>query len=359
MYTAKILLKNGRIFDGVRYLSGDVALTESGIVAVGDVGDFQADVTFDVDGDLIVPGMTDIHTHLRGLSAKQYEIHADAVCFSNGVTSAAEASNSTASRAYDYTTLKVKLFVSVPIKNDAPDFSGADRLLQFHGDKAVGLKVAFDRRMIGDCGVEPLREICDYAHRCGLKVMVHCSDTPVPMDQMLHVMGPGDICTHIYHGDGFNAADDHFDCLREARARGIILDAGLAGGVHTDFALAVDAVSSGVLPDTVSTDITSSSAFKRGGKYGFTLAMTMMRQFGMPEKELLRASTYAAAQAVGLQDRCGLLAPGRAADVAVLRYTDAKLDMTDRKGHNLRADKGYVCMLTISDGYVVYRSDLF
>ena len=359
MYSERILIKNGRIWDGFRFITGDVALNEKEIVAVGNAEGFQPNITFDAQGDIIAPGLVDIHTHLRYLATPTYEINGEVVCFPNGVTAAAEAGVLQETGFCSYTSLALRLFISVSVHDRHADFTATERMIRFYGDKVIGVKICFDKSFIGECDATPLKETCEYARSKNLKVMVHCSDSPIPMAELLACLAPGDICTHIYQGVGHTSAEDGFECLREARKRGIILDTGLAGGVHTDFEIAEQAVKSGVLPDTISTDITSFSAFKRGGKYGMGFAMSMMRQFGMTEESILRCVTTSAAAAIGLSDRCGVLEPGRPSDVTVLRYTDLKMDIQDKKGHVLLADKGYVCMLTVCGGYLVYRSDLF
>lgn len=359
MYASTILIKNGRIWDGYRFFYGDVVLNERGIVSVGNSDGVEPNVTFDAGGDIIAPGLVDVHTHLRYLASSTYEINGEAVCFPNGVTAAADAGTKTANAYCDYTSLKLRLFLHTRIRDGIADLSETERLLRYHKNRVEGLKVYFDRTMIGECDTKPLKEVCKYAHERGLKVMVHCANSPVPMAEMLSCLSAGDICTHIYHGGEYTVAEDNFACLKEAKSRGIILDAGLAGNVHTDFEIAEATLKDGILPDTISTDITSSSAFKRGGKYGMTYAMSMMRKFGMAEEDILRAVTSSAAKAIGLEGSCGVLEPGRPSDITILRFTDSKMDITDKKGHTLQSDKGYVCMLTVCNGYVVYRSDLF
>ena len=61
------LLKNGRILDpasGTR-MSGDVLVSNGKIVSIKDVIDEPAELTLDVSGKFIVPGLIDVHVHLR------------------------------------------------------------------------------------------------------------------------------------------------------------------------------------------------------------------------------------------------------------------------------------------------------
>ena len=140
-----------------------------------------------------------------------------------------------------------------------------------------------------------------------------------------------------------------------AKEKGIILDTGNAGRVHTNFAVLRDAIAKGYLPDTISSDLTCLSAFNRGGKYGLTLCMSMQRTAGMTEEQVLRAVTSDAAKAVGMDAECGTLEVGRKADIAVLGYEKDPFRFEDTDGNVLEDENGYVCYLTVSNGQILYR----
>ena len=141
--------------------------------------------------------------------------------------------------------------------------------------------------------------------------------------------------------------------FRLARQKGIVLDAAFAGHVHTDFAVLRKAFADGWFPDTISTDLTKNSAFKRGGRYGLTMAMSMARTAGMAEEDILSAVTTAPAKALG--QPWGRLQVGAKADLAVLDYTNEPFCLTDPAGNTLESLVGYRCKLTVADGIVVYR----
>ena len=133
------------------------------------------------------------------------------------------------------------------------------------------------------------------------------------------------------------------------------MDAGFAGHIHTDFGVFRQAIQQGVLPDTISTDITLASAYKRGGRYGMTMCMSMARTAGLQEADIVRAVTSGAAKALGKEQEWGYLAVGRIADIAVFDYTHEGFDLTDKAGNRLWDTKGYRCVLTVSDGQIVYK----
>ena len=203
--------------------------------------------------------------------------------------------------------------------------------------------------------VTPLREICDYAHRKGLRVMVHCAHSPVSMAQILQTLSAGDILTHAFHGGKHTAAEDGFASMREAQARGVVIDVGFAGHVHTDFEVFRKAMQAGFVPNTISTDVTRLSSYVRGGRYGMTMCMSMARHMGMSEEDIFKAVTLSPAKALGKETEWGRLTVGGVADVTVLDHTQEGFDLTDKAGNRICADKGYRCVLTVLNGQVVFR----
>ena len=87
-----------------------------------------------------------------------------------------------------------------------------------------------------------------------------------------------------------------------------------------------------------------------------TMCMNIARTVGMQEEDIFRAVTSNPAKALGKSDEWGYLQIGRIADIAVLDYTDEGFDLTDKAGNHIESQKGYRCVLTVSDGQVVYRN---
>ena len=47
---------------------------------------------------------------------------------------------------------------------------------------------------------------------------------------------------YVFHGGINTCADDNFESIREAQKRGIVIDAGMAAYIHTDFGIFEDAI---------------------------------------------------------------------------------------------------------------------
>ena len=218
------------------------------------------------------------------------------------------------------------------------------------------MKVYFDTDVSEVSDLTPLCEVCELAHKKGLRVMVHCSNSPTPMAEILNTLRAGDILTHAFHGGRNNAAEDGFVSMREAQKRGVVIDVGFAGHVHTDFAILRQAIGMGVIPDVISTDVTWLSSYIRGGRYGMTMCMSIARSLGMREEDVLRAVTATPARALGRADEWGCLQVGRTADLAVLDDTDEGFDLTDRASNRIQSKQGYRCVLTVANGRIAYRA---
>ncbi len=354
---AKILIKNGRVWDGERFFYADV-LTDGGAIAeIGEGITAPATFTYDASGAIVSAGLVDAHVHLRGISCEKFGTQAEMSSFPFGVTAAADASGERGDVSrLEAMMLKSVVFAKVEFCSNRADFTKTEETLARFSERAVGIKVYFDTTMSDIRNAAPLREACDFAHARGLRVMVHCAHAPTPMTEILDALGKGDILTHSFHGGENNAAEDGFASMRAAQARGVVIDVGFAGHVHTDFAVLGDALRSGITPDVISTDITRLSAFTRGGRYGMTMCMSMARALGMRQEDIFRAVTAAPAAALGKGNAWGRLSVGGSADLAVFDPdANEPFDLLDKAGNRLSGARGYRCLLTVADGEVVYR----
>lgn len=353
---AKILIKGGRVWDGQQFFCADVLVDGTKIVQVEQNISEPAYFVYDAAGMTVTAGLVDAHMHMKGITCQKYGAHPEMSCFPFGVTAAADAGGELGDRALlDSFLVKNAVFAAVSIQNNRPDLARVTAKLADYGQKAVGLKVYFDTTDSPVKDITPLREVCDFAHEKGLRVMVHCSHSPVPMAQILDVLAAGDILTHAFHGAEHSAAEDRFESMKQAQSRGVVIDTGFAGNVHTDFGVLRDAIQSGIVPDVISTDLTPYSAYIRGGRYGMTTCMNMAIAAGMQEEAVFHAVTSNPAKALGKAEEWGCLQPGRTADLAVLAYTNEGFDMTDNAGNRLHSQKGYRCKLTVADGQVIFR----
>ena len=351
----KMIIKNGKVWDGYTFSCKDICWEYDKIVKMEENLELDADYVYDAKGKIVSAGLVDVHAHMKGITEESYSIHADMSCLPFGVTAANDANGTLGDRdVLDSFMVKNTVFCTVEIKDNHAVFEHAERQLEQYGDKAIGLKVYFDTRVSHVRDITALKETCEYAHERNLKVMVHCSNSPCSMMEIVQTLNCGDILSHAFHGGVHAASEDHYECFKLAKERGVILDSGFSGFTHVDYDVFEGAVREGVIPDTISTDITRRSAYKRGGRYGLPMCMSMARVMGMKEKDIFRSVTSNAAKALGKEGEWGCLKVGGKADIAVLEWTDDGFSLTDKAGHVLESNEGYRCVMTVADGEVIY-----
>ena len=350
----KILIKNGRVWDGEQFFHADVLTENSVIAAIAPQISEKADSKFDAEGMTVSAGLVDCHMHFAGISSPSYAICPEMGCLPFGVTAAADAGGTRGSSVVlDSFAVKAVVFADSVIENDCLNETATYRHIRMLGGKCVGIKLFYDATSPKLKTIQPLRQVCAYARKLGLKVMVHCNHSPTSMLSIVETLSGGDILSHVFHGGANACYEDSYAAFRLARQKGVVLDAAFAGHVHTDFKVFTQAIENGQFPDTISTDLTKNSAYKRGGRYGLPMCMSMARTAGMDEADIFRAVTTVPANALG-QD-WGRLTVGAVADIAVLRYEKEGFAFTDSDGNTFASDTGYRCKLTIADGVVVFR----
>ena len=353
---AKILLRNGKIFDGESFLSGEVLIEDGKIAAIGQVADAEGALAIDLAGATACPGLVDIHVHTDEISGDPYGFPALLETVPFGVTAAVDACANLPAEASAALPIETAALIPLILRDGKVDLAAMEKRLLAYGDRALGVKIYFDRAQGRVATLAEIREVSAFAKGRGLLTMVHCTDSPAPMKDIARALSEGDILTHAYHGAPHTVEEEHYAAYRLAKEKGIVIDAGMAGGVHTDLAVLKGAIERGFLPDVISSDITRFSAYQRGGIYGITMCMSICRALGMSEEAVLRAVTSRAAAAVKREGRWGRLTAGGRADLCVLSFGAAEIDIEDKAKNRLQIQEGYTCRLTVKDGRILYRN---
>lgn len=353
-YMASLMIRNGRVFDGQGFIAGDVLVRDGIVERIAPGLNETADRVFDAAGMTVLPGLVDVHLHIKGVSSPGWSVDAQQGCFPFGVTAAADASATGGDQTLlDNLPVKNGVFVITGTKKPI-SFDKALHLLDCYGDRVLGIKVCYDNHFNPDLTDEKkLIAICDFAHSRGLPLTVHTAHSPVMMDTLLSVLSPGDIATHVFHPSPNSAQDDGFDCLKKAKERGNWLDSCICAGAHVDFEVYRNAIAAGICPDLLGTDLAEEIAFVKGDRYGLTTCMTVARVLGMAEDAVFQAVTGNAGKA--LRRPWGRLEQGGPADITVLQWCKEPMELTDCQGHRLTSDQGYRCRLTVAGGKIVYK----
>jgi len=375
-----LLLTGGEVIDPSAGLRGvmDVAIAGGKIIAVApSLPESQAKRTISAKGRLVMPGLVDMHAHVL-VNGHDMGIHTDHCCSGSGVTTLCDAgstgsSNFAALRGMldQHVRTSVRAFVNlsaigvtgVARSGELAHFAYADpegcaRTIKENSDLAIGVKLRFGPGLVWEYSAEPVKLARVAAEMAGgVPMMMHITDSPVPLPDLVAHMKPGDIVTHCYHGrnHGILGQEKQFVLkeIVEAQRAGIVFDCA-HGRNHFSFRTLEKALEQGFLPDTISTDLTMRTATE-GPVWDLPTTMTKLLHFGMSLEEIVRRSTAAPARIMGYEGTVGTLKPGANADVAVFELRDGNFEMRDSDGNVVTAKRRLVAQTTIKDGRVWYQ----
>jgi len=170
------------------------------------------------------------------------------------------------------------------------------------------------------------------AEAAQLPLMVHFSNSTIPLKQLLTSLRPGDLLTHCYHPHVSGILDDegrvHAEVL-EAVKRGILLDVGHGRGSFT-FDVARAAVKQDVWPNTISSDLHAYNI--HGPVFDLATTVSKLLHLGLPLMEALRCVTERSAQVLGMAGQIGTLRPGAEADITLLELAEGDFELVDVNG---------------------------
>jgi dihydroorotase len=200
-----------------------------------------------------------------------------------------------------------------------------------------------------------LKQAREAADKAKVKLMVHVSGTPIPLPEILEVLGPGDIATHIFNGH-LEGILDKRDAVRpevlDAAQRGVVMDVAHAG-VHCDVEVAQAAMRQGLFPTTISTDIHIAPPGRT--VYRQNDLVSKFHAMGMPLEDAVAAGTVRPARVLGLERQIGSLAPGMAGDVAVFDRREGRFVWHDMSNHSIQGKMRLDTFMTLRDGEVAWQ----
>lgn len=209
-----------------------------------------------------------------------------------------------------------------------------DRIIacyQENREHIVGLKVRASHVITGSWGVTPVKLGKKIAKILKIPMMVHVGEPPALYDEVLEILGPGDIVTHCFNGKAGSSIiedEDLFELAERCAGEGIRLDIG-HGGASFSFRVAEVAIARGLLPFSISTDVHLRSMNQSVWDLGTT--MSKLLSVGMPFEKVVEAVTQAPASVIRLP-MDNLLAVGARAEFTLFDLVDSELRVFDSLG---------------------------
>jgi dihydroorotase len=267
-----MIIRAGRLGNGQLV---DVAIKHGKIAALGSLPEStEAKQTLTLGGQVHVSaGWIDGHTHCYPASPL-YHDEPDKVGVASGVTTVIDAGSTGADDVDDFqrlaATCKTRVHALLNIsrigllrQNELADPADIDPALaqaaiRRHPGFIVGIKARMSGSVVGESGLQPLRMAKQIQQANGnLPLMVHVGNTPPDLDEIVALLGEGDLLTHCFNGKPnriLTPAGELRQAVREAMRRGLLLDIG-HGGASFSFEVAELAIAQGILPHTISSDI--------------------------------------------------------------------------------------------------------
>jgi dihydroorotase len=370
-----IVLRAGRVIDPANNVDRvmDVGITGNRITAVAAyIADAQARKLVNVSGMIVVPGLVDLHAHVFGYEGS---LTPDDTALPAGTTTIVDAGGSgwrtfdefrrtviahSATRVLALLNIVGKGMIGEPFESDVEDMDPAATaaVILKNRDVIVGIKTAHFAKP----GWSAIDRAVEAGRRASVPVMVDdkifTNSERTTEDELLKHLRPGDIHTHMYNDRQMELIDRFTGKVQlwmiEARKRGVLFDVGHGGGSFL-WPVASKAIQQGFLPDTISTDLHSSSILMQ--QSDMPNVMSKMMLLGMSLQDVILRSTVNPAKEIGRYPEIGTLGAGKIADIAVLENQNGVFAFKDAWPAKKLGAHRLDCVLTIRDGKVVYDRD--
>ncbi len=391
--TYDLLIKGGRVLDAGQAIDGqrDIAIAAGRISRIeANIDPKSARRVLDATGKVVTPGLVDIHTHvaggLRRADAEETMLPPDVTGVGAGVTTVVDQGSTGAlniggllNYVMPHAKTRVLCFINVgtigvmraPEVRDASDIdvkAGIAAILA-RPDVIKGVKFRMVSPAVRTLGIELPKLAKEMADGGGVPVMVHVGDilkddpaaAQLAPRLLSEVLTEGDIVTHTmsFHpgallSGAIGAPGSQRRLLpeaKEARKRGVLFDVGV-GRANFSFEAAKAVLDAGIVPDTLSSDLTAGSRYA-GPTYSLTECMGKLMSVGLSLADVVRMTTSNAAKALRMQKELGSLQTGRAADVSVLEVVEGDFVFHDITGATNRGRRAVRPVCAVRAGEVM------
>lgn len=377
-----LLIKNGKVVDPSQNIEEerDVAIRGGKIALVEkDIPTGQARQVVDATGKIVTPGLIDLHVHVLPYVGET-GTEADPCCVTRGVTTVVDAGTAGAFTlpalrkfVVEKSETRVRSLVHVvaigmivgitPGMEELGDLRYCDpkraaKAALDNKDLVLGFKVRIDRKFTipGTNDIEGMKRARMASDEASLPITTHIGGSYTPLKDFLVLMKERDIVTHIYNPRPNSVLDESGKLLPEAleaRKRGVLFDVG-HGRTNFSYRIAEKCLGQGLVPDTISSDVSNGSV--RGPVYDLVTTMAKMMTLGMSLREVIERTTINAARAMNFGVDIGTLKPGAEADVAIFELRSGEFSLVDSEGQTRVVRQKLVPAATVRGGKVIYPS---
>ncbi len=338
-----MIVRGGRVIDPSLHLDSiaDIAIAGGRIAAVANSVSGSAAQEIDATGKLVIPGLLDIHAHYA------QDAQGPHICLSDGVTGWVDAGSAGADQIDNVVAIAraapqpARILINIGRQGVIPagdtadlalaDVEAAKAAIARNRDYVIGVKARLTAGVTAD-DVEVLRRTQEVASYFNLPVMIHMGQSATPMGELVALLKPGDIVTHMFAPAPNAIIDDDgqlFAEILEARRRGIWFDVANGRTDHLSWDNFDAIMTTGFWPDTLSTDGFSNSR-NAPGVVDFPNIMSKFLNFGgMALNDVVACSSSNASRVHSFLHDKGTLNVGAPADIAILELREGRFDFLD------------------------------
>ena len=365
-----LLITGGSLLntDTATLAKGDVAIRGDRIIAIEDVPDNYVPARrIDATGLVVTPGIIDLHTHVAG-GLRRSSPHvedmmqdADTAGIHSGVTTLLDAGSCGVANIgglvnHVIPNAKTRVLALLNVGslgvNRIPEVTSAIDIehdaavetIDARRDVIIGVKARMVSPGITELAYGLPSAAKGIANDAGVRLMVHMGDTTGQSDEaasaapkiLAELLTEGDIVTHSFTGARGGLIGDDRELLSEAldaRQRGVKFDIGV-GGRNFSFDAAKRVLDGGLVPDTISSDVTINSRFA-GTSFSQVDCIGKVISLGISLEQALVMSTSNPAAILGPENERMLscMAPGTDADLTLLRVHEGEWEFIDGDGN--------------------------
>jgi len=367
------LIRNGHVVDPSQNVDRQMDIgIQNGVIVPVEPGD-EGLRNIDASGLYVTPGLIDFHTHVfhTGSATSVNPVFMAAT----GVTSTVDAGTAGYAnfRAFFDSVIipspvRVKSYLNVwgggqTDTNIQEKFEPSEyrpqqiaRIVDAYRDNILGLKIRYSKGIASS--IDSLKETIRIARNSNIRVCIHTTNPPTPLDEVAGLLEKDDIYCHMYQGMGDETILDTSSgkirgSILKARERGVIFDSA-NGRANFSFAVAIPAMKQGFHPDIISTDWTIDKLNYSPHAKNLPYVMAKFLKFGMSFNEVIRAVTQSPARLMGMEGKIGTLRAEAYGDIAVFKKIQHKVIQQDFSGATFETDELLIPQMTVIGGDIVF-----
>ena len=372
-----VLIKGGRVIDPSQRLDGkmDIGINGTKVASVAkNIAGSLGKKVLDAGGKIVTPGLIDVHCHVCHATISN-GAPVDMAGVRQGVTTVVDAGSAgealfEAFPKYLVPQARTTVYCFLHICSLGLAFNpelrdmweinakATEEKIKAHPGLIKGVKLRLVGPLVAEKGMEILKTAKQVAKNSKLPLMIHIGDMyklvdPAFTRKALPVLEKGDVLSHIYtaqQGSPLLASGRFIPEYKEARDRGVIFDIA-QGRYNFSFNVARRAMASGIMPYTISSDLTLPSMTWL--VFGLPVIMSKMLALGLTLKDVITMTTVNPAKVIGIADRKGSLKPGMDADVSILELKTGKWKLEDCEKQVIEGKELITPVLTVKAGKVV------